>query len=174
MLTADFIKALHDVEILPPDDLRALDDRLGAEGAAGQEAQDVASGLVRASQLTKYQAAAVLAGKAKSLVLGDYVILDWIGAGGMGRVYKARHRRMKRVVALKVLPPAVLKNPQGVKRFQREVEAAAKLLHPNIVTAFDAASADPIQDHIIAQHQRLSLAGQNGGRLILRQLARPN
>ena len=71
-------------------------------------------------------------------VLGDYVLLGKIGAGGMGKVFKARHRRMDRIVALKVLPPNMMKHPEAVQRFRQEVKAAAQLFHPNIVTAFDA------------------------------------
>ena len=71
-------------------------------------------------------------------VLGDYVLLRPIGAGGMGRVFEAKHRTMDRVVALKVLPSARMKDPEQVNRFRQEVKAAAKLFHPNIVTAFDA------------------------------------
>ncbi len=100
--------------------------------------QELVAGIVRAGRLTKFQGAQIVAGRAKALVLGDYVILDKIGSGGMGQVFKARHRRMKRIVAIKLLSPAALKDAQAVKRFQQEVEAAAKLLHPNIVTAFDA------------------------------------
>jgi hypothetical protein len=72
------------------------------------------------------------------LVVGNYVVLERIGQGGMGQVYKAQHRKMKRLVALKILPSSAMKSPDAVKRFQREVEAAAKLSHPNIVTAYDA------------------------------------
>ena len=71
-------------------------------------------------------------------VLGDYVLLRPIGAGGMGRVFEAKHRTMDRVVALKVLPSARMKDVEQVNRFRQEVKAAAKLFHPNIVTAFDA------------------------------------
>jgi serine/threonine protein kinase len=94
--------------------------------------------LVRQKLLTAYQGQQVYAGKAKSLVLGNYTLLDKLGQGGMGMVLKAQHRRMKRVVALKVLSPAVARSPELVARFHREVEAAAKLNHPNIVAAFDA------------------------------------
>ena len=61
--------------------------------------------LVRRGELTAYQAEAVLRGQARTLIRGDYVILDQIGAGGMGQVFKARHRRMQRVVAIKLLTP---------------------------------------------------------------------
>ena len=77
-------------------------------------------------------------------MLGEYVVLDQIGAGGMGQVFKARHRTMDRLVALKTLPRKAMKDPEAVKRFHREVRAAAKLEHPNIVIAFDAGEADGI------------------------------
>jgi serine/threonine protein kinase len=75
-------------------------------------------------------------------VLGNYELLAPLGAGGMGRVYKARHRRMNRVVALKVLAPELLRAPGARERFRREAEAAARLHHPNVVAAFDAGEAD--------------------------------
>ncbi len=112
-----------------------------AAGAAGGDASRLARKLVSAGKLTKYQAANAVQGKAKKLVFGEYTILAAIGAGGMGQVFKAEHRRMKRVVALKILPPAAVKSPDAVKRFQQEVQAAARLEHPNIVAAHDAGEA---------------------------------
>jgi serine/threonine protein kinase len=61
-----------------------------------------------------------------------------LGAGGMGQVYLAEHRHMKRRVAIKILSPEAMLSEAAVKRFQREVEAAARLTHPNIVRAYDA------------------------------------
>ncbi len=73
-----------------------------------------------------------------SPVLGDYELFEKIGAGGMGQVFKAQHRHMKRLVAIKLLPTTLTQNTAAVQRFQREIQAAAKLTHPNIVTAYDA------------------------------------
>ncbi len=70
-----------------------------------------------------------------------YRILRRLGGGGMGAVYEAEHRLMNRRVALKVIRPELLSSPQAVMRFQREVQAAAKLVHPHVVTAFDAEQA---------------------------------
>ena len=70
--------------------------------------------------------------------LGNYVLLEKLGEGGMGAVFKAKHKMMGRIVAIKVLSAAGLKDQRAVDRFQREVRAAAKLQHPNIVKAFDA------------------------------------
>jgi len=103
-----------------------------------KDAQGLARELILAGKLTRYQATMVYQGRTKGLVLGNYTVLDRIGAGGMGQVLKARHRTMDRIVALKTLPPKAMKSPEAVKRFHREVRAAAKLEHANIVTAYDA------------------------------------
>jgi uncharacterized protein (TIGR03067 family) len=70
-----------------------------------------------------------------------YQILEKLGNGGMGVVYKAQHRLMERVVALKVLNSKLLDRPASIERFHREVKGAARLIHPNIVTAYDAEQA---------------------------------
>src|SRR5262249_7398733 len=75
-------------------------------------------------------------------ILGQYRILEPLGAGGMGQVYKAVHVAMDRVVALKVIAPHLLKEDRARARFQQEVRTAAKLHHPNIVLAHDAAEAN--------------------------------
>ncbi|MFM9966191.1 MAG: serine/threonine-protein kinase [Planctomycetaceae bacterium] len=92
--------------------------------------------------LTAFQAEAVFDGRLSSLQIGNYDVLDRLGSGGMGTVYKARHRRMKRIVAIKVLALSLSENKTFVQRFQREVETAARLTHPNIVTAHDADVCD--------------------------------
>ena len=101
--------------------------------------------LVTSGKLTKFQAQELLAGRGGGLIMGDYTILAEIGAGGMGKVYKAQHRRMKRVVALKVMSSAAMQDEAAVKRFQREVEAAARLEHPNIVTAYDSGESGKVK-----------------------------
>src|SRR5262249_52270120 len=105
---------------------------------AADDAQLFARDLVRQRRLTTYQAVAAYQGKAQTLVFGTYLVLEKLGQGGMGVVFKAVHRRMKRLAALKVIPAAAMNAPEAVKRFRREVEAAAKLTHPNIVAALDA------------------------------------
>jgi serine/threonine protein kinase len=112
--------------------------------ASPKDGQELLRELIRQQKLTKFQAEQVLQGKGKSLVLGNYLLLEKIGQGGMGAVYKAEHRRMKRIVAVKMLPAAMMNNPDAAARFQREVEAAAKLEHPNIVAAFDADHANGV------------------------------
>ena len=69
----------------------------------------------------------------------------------MGQVYLAQHRRMGRKVALKMLPPTMTKNKQAIRRFHREVQAAAKLSHPNVVAAFDAAESNGVH-YLVMEH----------------------
>lgn len=126
LLTAEEIIEL--IESLPPD-------------RRPQDGEQLARELVRQSKLTRYQAEQILAGKTKLLVLGNYTILDKLGQGGMGVVLKAEHRRLKRLVALKVMSPSVVKTTDALRRFLREVEAAAKLRHPNVVATDDANEA---------------------------------
>ena len=84
------------------------------------------------------EAPTVPAGDLTGNVIGEYLVLKLIGSGGGGHVYKAQHTRMDRIVALKVFSQGVLADEVQVKRFHREVRAAARLMHPNIVVAFDA------------------------------------
>jgi serine/threonine protein kinase len=72
------------------------------------------------------------------ITLGQYELLARLGRGGMGTVYKARHLRLKRFVAVKVISQQRLPDPQAVARFHREMEAVGRLSHPNIVQATDA------------------------------------
>jgi serine/threonine protein kinase len=98
--------------------------------------------MLERKKLTKFQADLIFKGKLKRLVVGNYIVVERIGQGGMGRVYKARHRRMDRIVALKLLPFAARQSPEAISRFDREIRAAARLTHPNIVTAHDADEAE--------------------------------
>ena len=74
--------------------------------------------------------------------LGEYQILEELGRGGMGRVYKALHTKLDRVVALKVLPRGRVGDQKSIARFEREMKAVGRLVHPNIVQAYDAREID--------------------------------
>src|SRR4030095_11558432 len=82
--------------------------------------------------------------------LGAYEIVAFIGAGGMGEVYRARDPRLGRDVAVKVLPPGVASDPERLTRFDREARAAAALNHPNILSVYDIGSDDG-QPYIVSE-----------------------
>jgi serine/threonine protein kinase len=124
--------ALLGLGVVEPADL----DGLAAE--AGGDVAALARVLVRAGKLTPYQAGAVVQGKARGLVIGRYLVLDRLGVGGMGVVFRARHRQTRQVVALKILPPSFSREADAVRRFRREFRVAAHLKHPNLVAAIEA------------------------------------
>jgi serine/threonine protein kinase len=132
-----FLDLLEAVKLLSSEELGAL--RKATPTA--QEATDagvLARMLVQQGKLTKHQAAALYQNKPKVVVLGQYVLLDRLGAGGMGTVYKGRHRQTQQVVAVKVLNAAAIRSADSVRRFQREAETVARLSHPNLVRALEA------------------------------------
>jgi serine/threonine protein kinase/WD40 repeat protein len=127
-----FKQAVLDLGLISPREL----ERIGTGASGG--VPGLARALVAVGKLTSYQAAALTQGKSRGLVIGNYFILEKLGEGGMGVVFKARHRRLGRIVALKILPPSLARDPVRFSRFRREVDVAAKLSHPNIVGVLDA------------------------------------
>jgi len=108
--------------------------------AAGKNSeQTLVDELQQQGHITSWQLKFIRAGKADQIVLDDgrYVILDELGHGGMGTVYRALHTRMNREVALKVIDQRKVPDRQAAKRFRRELEVSSKLQHEHIVQAFD-------------------------------------
>src|SRR5262245_1635374 len=116
-----FSAGIAETGLMSQADIRAVIATLPADRRP-TEAQELIRELVRLHKLTTYQAQQIYQGKGKGLQLGNYVILDKIGQGGMGVVLKAEHRRMRRVVALKVIGAKSAASPAATKRFHREVE----------------------------------------------------
>lgn len=98
--------------------------------------ESLAEELVREGIVTEYQANQLRDGRTK-FTLGPYIITDWLGQGGMGQVFKARHDMMGREVAIKVLPQDK-SSPDAIASFTREIRTQAQLDHPRLVRAFDA------------------------------------
>src|SRR5215472_12520457 len=90
--------------------------------------------------------------------LGPYEILAPIGSGGMGEVYRARDTKLKREVALKVLPAAFVQDPERMARFQREAEVLASLDHPNIGPIYGLVESDGSRSLVLALIEGPTLA----------------
>ncbi len=94
--------------------------------------------LMKRQQMTRFQADAILQGRAALLDLGDYYITDYIGKGSFCTVYRAVHRHLERTVAVKVMNPEAMASKEGHDRFLKEAKALARLKHDALVTLFDA------------------------------------
>ncbi len=94
---------------------------------------------------------------------GRYRLLERVGAGGMATVYRARDERLKRDVAVKVIAERLARDPLFVRRFRREAELCARLMHPNIVAVLDA-GVEP-QDFIVMEF----VHGIDAGRMLHRR-----
>jgi serine/threonine-protein kinase len=129
-----FLDQVRHSRLLSDEQLAALAERF----TDGQTLQALIAGLIQDGVLTEYQARRLVAGKSAGLVLGQYRILDELGRGGFGQVYKARHTVMDRVVAIKVIAPEFVADERARTWFKREVLAVTQLCHPNIVMAYDA------------------------------------
>lgn len=106
--------------------------------------EDQADSFLEAPAL-EVTAEAFAEGRARSMfgrVLGHYEIVMFLGAGGMGEVYRARDSRIGRDVAVKLLPPALAGHPERLRRFEQEARAAGALNHPNILTLYDVGVHD--------------------------------
>jgi serine/threonine protein kinase/DNA-binding response OmpR family regulator len=133
------LENLKDSQLLTAEE---IDRAVQQAGSAAANGLALARALVAAGVLTSYQMEAVCNRSFAALRIGNYDVLNRLGAGGMGTVLKARHRRMKRIVALKVLAQDLARDESFVKRFQREVEMIARFQHANIVMAYDADEAE--------------------------------
>jgi serine/threonine protein kinase len=137
-MTTAFMDELRQLSLLEPEQLEEVERSLHARFP---EPKALARELLQRDWLTPYQANLLLQGRGRGLVLGSYVLLEKLGEGGMGAVFKARHQMLGRIVALKLVRQERLDNPNAVRRFRREIKAAAQLNHPNVVLAFDADQA---------------------------------
>jgi serine/threonine-protein kinase len=136
-LPADLIPVIRSSGILNERLLSELKNRV-LRGELPLDSVALAERLVADQVLTVYQANRFLNNKPHGLLVGRYIILDRIGSGSMGRVYKAHHQLMDRIVALKIIAPEIASNEKVVARFQREMKLVGRLDHPNVVRAFDA------------------------------------
>jgi serine/threonine-protein kinase len=131
----DFVEALRQSRVLEP---QQIEEIAGGPLQRCTDARALARELIDRSLLTPYQVNQMFLERGQELVLGQYVLLERLGEGAMGQVFKARHRSLGRIVALKLIRKERLSRPEVVQRFLREVQIAAQLKHPNVVLSFDA------------------------------------
>ena len=102
------------------------------------DAKTLARQLLQRGWLTSFQVNQLFLGRGPDLVLGPYVLLERLGEGGAGHVFKARHLHMNRVVALKLIRKELLADRETLARFQREIQLISTMTHPHVVHAYDA------------------------------------
>ena len=133
--TSSFMEALADERLLEHEQYEELTSVMLPQC---QDALILARELAYRGWLTPYQIEQIMADQAHTLILGSYVLLEPLGEGGMGRVYRARNWKLNRIVAIKVIREEQSRDPAVIARFQREIRALGKIRHPNIVLAVDA------------------------------------
>ena len=140
-------------------------DTLAAAASLPSDPVHAATALVRKGVLTQFQARMLLAGKVRGFRLGDYLIQDQVGQGGMGTVFLAVHQTLGRKVAIKVLPEVAADDRVALERFLREARTAAALDHPNIVKLFDVCKQGDVR-YLVLEYvdgQTLEQVIQSGG-----------
>lgn len=159
-----FLEALRTFRLLEPAQLDEVARMLGRFA----DPRALAKELIQRGWLTPYQINQLFLGRGTDLLLGSYVLLERLGEGGMGAVFKARNWKLGKIVAVKVIRKDRLSNAQAVRRFHREIRAAAQLNHPNIVLAFDADEVGGTHLFVMEYVQGIDL-----GRLVQAQGALP-
>ena len=140
------LKELVKQWLLPKNDLIALVPAVRKDLLSCRTQEELISNLVDWRLLTPFQAQRILKGATFGLVLGDYRVLDRLGSGSMGIVYRGEHRTYRQPVAIKVLPFRDDQDPRFLRRFRNEIETVARLSHPHIVAAIDIGGASPPDD----------------------------
>src|SRR5690606_14551582 len=125
-------------KLVRPRDWQALPEGEARRLRSLTARRELLDALVGQRLLTRYQADRIDSGNGRGLILGNYRVLERLGGGAMGIVFLGEHLRLPRRVAIKVFPNYVDSNPNLLQRFYIEMEAVARLQHPNVVAAFDA------------------------------------
>ncbi|MCS7046462.1 MAG: protein kinase, partial [Gemmataceae bacterium] len=130
-------------------------EELRSSLAVFADAHALAKELIKRDWLTPYQVNQILQGKGEQLIVGGNLLLERLGEGSMGQVFKAWNTRLGRVVAVKMVHKEYFANNRALERFRREVATAAQLDHPNIVLVRDADVANDrpfmVMDYIAGQ-----------------------
>jgi WD40 repeat protein len=128
-------ETLRESGLLDPAQLTELTSQLQAKFT---ESRALAWHLIELGWVTTYQINQLVLGRGRNLRLGQYVVLDRLGEGGMGTVFKGHDPGNNRLVALKVARSEAMRNPEDIRQFWWENEVVARLSHPNVVKTFGA------------------------------------
>ncbi|AWM39076.1 Serine/threonine-protein kinase PrkC [Gemmata obscuriglobus] len=139
VLRWQFFRGLRASKLLPTEEVDQLE-----RDAQSAPVEEIQQHLLEQGALTPYQVRRIRDGAPTGLVLAQYKVLDEIGGGGFGQVYKASHSVMNRVVALKLMTPDRCRSRLFRDVFYREVAAVTRLNHPNVVLTFDANETDGV------------------------------
>lgn len=140
-----FVNALVRTKLRTEAQLRTIFQQWQQTGRkADSDVEDFRKYLVESKTLSEYQAALVQRGREDGFFIGEYVILDRIGSGQSGGVYKAAHKSGQ-ILAVKVLPGSKARDTNMLNRFLREGRLLTQLDHPNVVRAYQVGSANGIQ-----------------------------
>lgn len=140
--TVELEAKLAEFEIVEKDEFRTISDSLGRDTGR------ILKHLAESGKITDFQRERIAAGSIENVVFDDYVILDRIGAGGMGEVFKARNRQLNRIEAIKTIRTAAEEGSTALQRFRREAHVLAKLEHPSIVPIYKVGAYEGV--HYIA------------------------
>jgi serine/threonine protein kinase len=136
----DLVELIRKSGVVPAERLDAFFRRQRGRAKQWREPQQLATALLEDGLLSRFQSRNLLKGRSRGYWIKRCLVLEPLGAGGMGRVFLCEQTPMRRLVAVKVLPPNT--PPGSTERFLREARASAALDHPNLVRAFDADHED--------------------------------
>jgi response regulator RpfG family c-di-GMP phosphodiesterase len=169
MLGSAMLRNLLNSGIIVFEDWQALANDVREQVIGIADIDQLLARLSELNLLTTYQVGRIRMGRLFGLVLGNYRILDRIGAGGMGVVYRAEHLRLRRLVAIKVLSSISAEDPRSLSRFHAEMRAVGQLRHPNIVGAYDCGEVNNGEGTVLHYLVMEYVEGLNLERLVSEQ-----
>jgi response regulator RpfG family c-di-GMP phosphodiesterase len=168
---SSFLEELLKAGLILSEDWEAIPDLVRNELRRITDTRELLGHLARSGLITNYQASRLESGRTFGLLLGNYRILDHIGSGGMGIVYRVEHIHLRRQAAIKVFTSTSDQDPVLLHRFYSEIRAVARLAHPNVIGALDVGELVSNEPHTPNLHYFVMeyAPGQNLDQLVRAQ-----